>query len=127
MLFVQLARTYAMERKDFKKAIALLDYGQKAIPEAIMPMDLRLRFYYIDTYYIAQEDKKAEKLMEFMIKDCEQQARFYKQYTGGNAKFVTDKLQEAIGYIGVCGKRATEEGNKTLGDKYTALFNQLSR
>lgn len=127
VLFVQLARTYAMERKDFKKATALLDYSQKAIPEAIMPMDLRLRFYYIDTYYIAGEKKKAEKLMEFMIKDCEQQARFYKQYTGGNAKFVTDKLQEAVGYIGECGKRATQEGNKTLGDKYTALFNQLSR
>ena len=49
VLFVQLARTYAVERKDYTKAVYLLDYSQKVIPEAIMPMDLRLRFYYIDT------------------------------------------------------------------------------
>lgn len=127
VLFVQLARTYAMERKDNAKAVEILDYSQKVIPEAIMPMDLRLRFYYIDTYYIAGEKKKAEKLMEFMVKDCEQQARFYKQYTGSRAKFVTEKIQECLGYMGECAKKATENGNKPLGDKYNALFNSLSR
>jgi hypothetical protein len=127
VLFVQLARTYAVERKDYTKAVYLLDYSQKVIPEAIMPMDLRLRFYYIDTYYMAGEKKKAEKLMEFMVKDCEQHARFYKQYVGSNAKYVTEKLPEAIGYIGECAKKATENGNKALGDKYNALYNTLSR
>jgi len=127
VLFVQLARTYAMEKNEFGKAIELLDFSQKVIPEAILPMDLRLRFYYIDTYYFAKANKKAEKLMEIMVKDCEQQARFYKQYTGNKAKFVTEKLQESVGYIGECAKKATENGNKPLGDKYNALFNTLSR
>ncbi len=127
VLFVQLARTYALEKADKKKAVYLLDYSQKVIPEAIMPMDLRLRYYYIDTYYMAGENKKAEQLLEIMVKDCEQQARFYKQYTGSKAKYVTEKLQESVGYINECAKKATEQGNKKLGDKYSALFNQLSR
>jgi len=127
VLFVQLARTYAMEKGENAKAIALLDRSLKVIPEAIMPMELRMRFYYIDTYYAAGANEKAEKLMAFMVNDCEQQAKFYKQYTGARAKFVTEKLQEAIGYIGECGKKATAMGNKALGDKYTTLFNTLSR
>lgn len=127
VLFVQLARTYAMELKDSKKAVELLDYSQKVIPEAIMPMDLRLRYYYIDTYYLSGDNKRAEKLLEYMVKDCEQQIVYYKQYTGKNAKYVTEKLQEALGYLGECAKKATDSGNKKLGDKYTALFNQLSR
>jgi len=65
--------------------------------------------------------------MEFMVKDCEQQIIFYKQYTGKNAKFVTEKIQEALGYLSECAKKAGENGNKALGDKYTALFNQLNR
>ncbi|MCB9252133.1 MAG: DUF2723 domain-containing protein [Flavobacteriales bacterium] len=127
VLFVQLARTYAMERNENQKAVELLDYSQKVIPEAILPMDLRLRFYYIDTYYAAKANKKAEELMKHMVKDCEQQIVFYKQYTGKNAKYVTEKLQEALGYLAECGKRATENGNVKLGEKYTTLFNQLSR
>jgi len=127
VLFVQLARTYAMERKQLDKAVELLDFSQKVIPEAIMPMDLRLRFYYIDTYYLAGDKKKAEKLMEFMIDDCQQQAKFYKQYTGGKAKFVTEKLEETVYWITECAKKATENGNKALGDKYNALASALGR
>jgi len=127
VLFVQLANMYAVERGDKARAIELMDYSQKVIPEAIMPMELRMRFYYILTYYSAGANDKAEKLMAVMVKDCEQMAKFYKQYTGSKAKFVTEKLQECIGYIGECGKKATENGNKTLGDKYTTLFNSLSR
>lgn len=127
ILFVQLARNYVYETKDNKKAIYLLDYSQKVIPEAIMPMDLRLRYYYIDTYYLAGEKKKAEKLMEYMMNDCEQQVKFYKQYTGSKAKFVSERLPEALQYISECAKRATENGNKKLGEKYNNLFNTLSR
>ena len=65
--------------------------------------------------------------MEFQMKDCEQQVRFYKQYTGGKAKFVTEKIQEVLSYMNECAKLATSNGNKILGDKYSALVNQLSR
>ena len=124
--FAQVAYEYT-QRGDNTKAVALLDRSVKVIPETVLPMDFRFRFYYIDIYYAAKANKKAEAQLELLVKDCEQQTKFYKQYTGGKAKFVTEKLQESIGYINECAKKATENGNKALGDKYAALFNQLSR
>ena len=126
-LFVSLARIYHFEKNNDARAVELLDYSQKVIPEVIMPMDLQMRYYYIDSYYLANEKKKAEKLMEYMMKDCEQQAKFYKQYTGSKAKYVKDKIDEVLYFMNECGTRAAKEGNKKLGDQYSSLANQYNR
>lgn len=125
ILFAQLARNYANQGNN-ERALELLNKSFEVMPESILPMDLRLKLFYVDTYMQAAAKEAGIAKMEELVDEAKQRTTYFKKFSTKFRNSVRSNLEEALTTINTCSQIARQNGENELADAYEKLFNELS-
>ena len=124
-LFASLAQ-HLVEEGDNKRALEVLDYAQKVLPDYNIPMVWVSGADQIaSAYYNAGEPEKAKKILRDMIENCSQYAKFYLSLN--DSKFAVSRsdcgMQMSIMYHIVEKAMAMDE---TFGKELEEKFKEVA-
>ena len=125
ILFAQLARNYANEGNN-ERALELLNKSFEVMPESILPMDLRLKLFYVDTYMQSAEKETGIAKMKELVEEAKHRTTYFKKFSTKFRNSVRSNLEEALTTISTCSQIARQNGENELADAYEQLFNELS-
>jgi len=125
ILFAQLARNYANEGNN-ERALELLNKSFEVMPESILPMDLRLKLFYVDTYMQSAEKETGIAKMKELVEEAKHRTTYFKKFSTKFRNSVRSNLEEALTTIRTCSQIARQNGENELADAYEQLFNELS-
>jgi hypothetical protein len=124
-MFVQMATHYAGNNM-LDSAVNLLDRCYEAIPESILPINLRLKAASADIYYKAGQTEKADKMLQEIGDDAFELVRYYSKSSGDDWKGVGSEKRENLTILRDIGPLANQHNRSELGKKYTDLYNQVN-
>ena len=91
-LYARLARALATQG-DKERAIKVLDRCMEVMPLENVPLNLYF-FQLVEAYYLAGAADKGKMYCEMMVKQAEEQLKFFKQYRGSLRKGVSNEVEE---------------------------------
>jgi hypothetical protein len=129
--FVQLAG-YLFNAGKVDSAVSLVDKCYSAMPESLVPMNLRLKASSADIYYKAGEIEKGDKILTEVGDDVYELYNYFKQIEGKKDKSINEyqidnRQQENLGILRNVGLMAKNYKRDELAKKYTDLFEQANK
>ncbi len=124
-LFVQVGDYYSRNNRH-DSAVALIDRCFEAMPESILPMDLRLKIASAEVYYRAEDNEKGDQLMTQVGDDAAELVIYYKRFPRrGKFGAIQQDLRYNLSIISDVANTLKSFNRTELADKYQQRFNQL--
>ncbi len=126
-LFVQIADFYSRNGES-DTAVALVDECFRAMPESILPMNLRLKAASADVYYKAEQTEKGDQMITEVADEAADLIRYFKRFkrSGIPGSVVDAELRENLEILRNVAPLARQYKREDIAKEYEALFNQLS-
>ncbi len=124
-MFVQIADYFANTNK-LDSAVNLLDKCYSAMPETILPMNLRLKAASAEVYYKADEIEKGDKFLNEVGEDAAELVKYYGRFRSKGMQSVEGDKRENLEILRNIGPLAGKYERKELETKFTDLFKQYN-
>jgi len=124
-LFVQVGDNFSRAGKH-DSAVALINRCYEAMPESILPMDLRLKTFSAEVYYRAGQNEEGDRLLDEVGADAVELVNYYKRFTKrDHYRFTAEYLRDNLSSVGDVIRVAKDHKRDDLAKKYEALYNQI--
>ena len=124
-LFIQVGDFYS-RTNSHDSATALIDRCYEAMPESILPMDLRLKIASAEVYYRAGNTEKGDQFLTEVGDDAAELVVYYKRFPRrGKLGGVQQDLRYNLSIIKDVANTLKANNRTELSDKYEQRFNQL--
>jgi hypothetical protein len=124
-LFAQVADFHARTGK-LDSAAKLMDKCYEAMPESILPLNLRIKALSADIYYRAGQTAKADKILEEVGDAAFEEIQYFNKFKTRGASGVEREKSENLDILRNIAAAAKNYGRDALAKKYEALFAQAN-
>jgi hypothetical protein len=124
-MFVQIADYYSNTGKN-DSAVNLVNKCFSAMPESILPMNLRLKAASAEVYYKAGKMEEGDKMLNEVGEDAAELVRYYRKFKTRGLQSVDSEKRENLDVLKNVGPTAARYQRDDLAKKFEALYNQLN-
>lgn len=123
-MFVQMADFYSNTGK-LDSAVNLLDRCFEAMPESVLPMNLRLKAASADVYYKAGKTEVADRLLDEVGTEAADLTRYYAKFKKKGMQSVEGERRENLDVLKNIAPMAKKYNRSDLQKKFEALYAEI--